>query len=280
MGNVSGFRAFPIFYEPKIKDVNQMMNTAISNRNLLSPTLESELATREKSAPEVLIYADGSCLKNGSDEAQAGAGVVLISEDHRRIKLKAAFLGALTNQKAEILACAVALESLKMPCRVRIFSDSKYVVETMLGKNRMKTNREYWNRLVNACLTHEIQWNWIRGHAGNPHQETADRLSRAAAIAKENLDKDTLDRLAEILQGAPSADVVKMIHNGLKTLAAACDGARKTDGQGFNKFDSELGHRFAQKSVLTVQEALVGKTMLAKYRTQIAAFDERLALLV
>lgn len=190
-----------------------MMNTAISNRNLSPPTLESEFATREKSAPKVLIYADGSCLKNGSDDAQAGAGVVLISEDYRRIKLKAAFLGALTNQKAEILACAIALESLKMPCRVRIFSDSKYVVETMLGKNRMKTNREYWDRLVNACSTHEIEWNWVRGHAGNPHQETADRLSRAAAIAKENLDKDTLDRLAEILQGAPSVEThVKMIH--------------------------------------------------------------------
>lgn len=242
--------------------------------------IESELATREKSAPKVLIYADGSCLRNGSDQAQAGAGVVLISCDHRRIKLKAAFLGALTNQKAEILACAVALESLKRACRVRIYSDSKYVVETMLGKNRMKTNREYWKRLVEASMTHEIEWNWIRGHNGNPHQETADRLSRAAAIAKENLDKDTLDQLAEILQGAPSEDVVRMIHNGLKTLAAACDGARKVDGQGFNKFDSELGHRFAQKSVLTVQEALVGKTMLAKYRTQIAAFDEQLALLV
>lgn len=233
-----------------------MMNTAISNRIPSPPTLESELATREKSVPEVLIYADGSCLRNGSDQAQAGAGVVLISEDHRRIKLKAVFLGALTNQKAEILACAIALESLKRACRVRVYSDSKYVVETMLGKNRMKTNREYWNRLVEASMTHEIEWNWVRGHAGNPHQETADRLSRAAAIAKENLDKDTLDRLAEILQGAPSEDIVRMIHNGLKTLAAACDGARKTDGQGFNKFDSELGHRFAQKSVLTVQEAL------------------------
>jgi hypothetical protein len=85
---------------------------------------------------------------------------------------------------------------------------------------------------------------------------------------------------AEILQGAPSAEVVKMIHNGLKTLAAACDGARKTDGQGFNKFDSELGHRFAQKPKLSTEEALVGKAMLAKYRTQISAFDEQLALLV
>lgn len=254
----------------------------VQNNSQISPPEKSVavIPSGEKSSPKVLIYADGSCLKNGSAAAQAGAGVVLVSEDRRRIKLKACFLGALTNQKAEILACAVALESLKTVCRVQIYSDSKYVVETMLGKNRMKSNREYWNRLVQACLTHEIEWNWMRGHAGNRYQETADRLSRAAASAKENLDKDTLDRLAEILQGAPGNEVVRMIHNGLKTLAASCDGEQKVDGLGFNKFDSELGHRFAVKTELTAQEALVGRGLLTKYRTQIAAFDKQLALLV
>lgn len=256
------------------------MNAENLSRDVPPTNFKDALPVTEKLSPKVTIYADGSCLKNGSENAQAGAGVVLVSEDRRRVKLKACFLGALTNQKAEILACAVALESLKIPCRVRIFSDSKYVVETMIGRNRMKSNREYWNRLIEACLTHEIEWNWIRGHNGNVFQETADRLSRAAATAKENLDKDTLDRLAEILQGAPGEAVVKMIHDGLKTLAARCDGARKVDGQGFNKFDSELGHRFAEKRELTTQEALVGRGMLTKYRTQIAAFDERLALLV
>jgi single stranded DNA-binding protein len=107
---------------------------------------ENKTMNEEKSSPKVLIYADGSCLRNGSESAQAGAGVVLMTEDRRRIKLKASYLGALTNQKAEILACAIGLESLKKPSRVRIFSDSKYVVETMLGRNRMKTNREFWSR--------------------------------------------------------------------------------------------------------------------------------------
>ena len=256
------------------------MNAQNSSQNLPPTNFDGALPVTEKPSPKVTIYADGSCLKNGSEFAQAGAGIILVSEDRRRIKLKACFLGALTNQKAEILACAVALESLKMPCRVQIFSDSKYVVETMLGKNRMKTNREFWNRLTRACLTHYIEWNWMRGHNGNPYQETADRLSRAGALSKENLDKDTLDRLAQLLQGAPGEAVVNMIHNGLKTLAARCDGARKVDGQGFNKFDSELGKRFAEKCELTAQEALVGRGILTKYRTQITAFDDQLALLV
>lgn len=247
---------------------------------LQSENLGSVLATQEKPASKVLIYADGSCLKNGSEFAQAGAGVVLMTEDRRRIKLKACYLGALTNQKAEILACAVGLETLNRPARVRIFSDSKYVVETMLGKNRMKQNREFWERLIKACLTHEIEWNWMRGHAGDTFQETADRLSRAAATAKESLDKDTLDRLALMMRGTPDERTVKMIHDGLKNLAAACDGAKRADGQGFNKFDSELGRRFAGKSFLTQSEALIARSLMSKYRSQIAGFNTELALIV
>lgn len=256
------------------------MNAANLNLNAPPHNPSSLPSSQEKSTPKVLIYADGSCLKNGSESAQAGAGVVLMTEDHQRIKLKACFLGALTNQKAEILACAIGLESLKIPCQVQVYSDSKYVIETMLGKNRMKTNHEFWERLVNACLTHKVEWTWIHGHAGDAFQETADRLSRAAATAKENLEKDTLERLAGMLQGTPDEETVKLIHNGLKTLAAACDGAKRADGQGFNKFDSELGHRFARKSQLTPTEAAAAREMLTKYRGQIARFDSQLALLV
>lgn len=255
------------------------MNTAISAQNITTsnfcPTYPAD-----ENHPKVLIYADGSCLKNGSLEAQAGAGVVLMTEDGQRIKLKASYLGALTNQKAEILACAVGLESLKKPCEVKIFSDSKYVVETMLGTNRMKSNREFLERLIKACLTHKIEWNWMRGHSGNPFQETSDRLSRAAATRKENLDKQTLDRLALMISGTPDENTVRMIHDGLKTLAAACDGAKKADGQGFNKFDSELGKKFAGKSFLTASEALIARQFLSKYRNQIAGFNKELALLV
>jgi len=187
------------------------MNSVALSQNLPVVTFGSPLSASEKQMPKVLIYADGSCLKNGSENAQAGAGVVLMTEDRRRIKLKACYLGALTNQKAEILACAVGLESLKVPSRVQIFSDSKYVVETMRGRNRMKSNVKFWERLIKACLTHKIEWNWMRGHAGDAFQETADRLSRAAATAKESLDKNTLDRLALMMRGMPDENMISMI---------------------------------------------------------------------
>ena len=130
------------------------MNSCIPSQNLPSKIIGSKLSVSEKPTPKVLIYADGSCLKNGSEDAQAGAGVVLMTENRRRLKLKACFWGALTNQKAEILACAVGLESLKYPAQIQIFSDSKYVIETMTGKNRIRSNREFWQRLIKACMTH------------------------------------------------------------------------------------------------------------------------------
>lgn len=255
------------------------METMISPQHSTNSGFNPHLAGAEKQS-KVLLYADGSCLKNGKRDAQAGAGVVLMTEDGRHIKLKASFLGALTNQKAEILACAVGLESLKRPCEVKIYSDSKYVVETMLGANRMKSNREFWERLVKASLTHQIEWNWVRGHSGNPFQETADRLSRAAATRQENLEKETLERLALLMRGTLDAHTIQMIHDGLKILAAACDGAKKADGQGFNKFDSELGKRLAAKEVLTAGETLIARNLMSKYRTQIAGFNSELALLV
>src|SRR5471030_3246422 len=184
-----------------------------------------EIATTTKTsighpipAPNIAIYANGASLKNGTPDAQSGAGAVLIDDELGHIKLKACYLGALTNQQAEIMACTIGLEDLKTPCRVEIFSDSKYVVDTMLGVNRMKTNRPYWERLVKACLRHHITWNWVRGHTGHVFQETADRLSRAAATAKASLEKSTLDRLAGLLQGKPDEDTVRMIHNGLKAV--------------------------------------------------------------
>ncbi len=249
------------------------------NMKRIEPTLfngrESPIST-----PIIAIYADGSSLRNGSPNAQSGAGAVVINDELRRIKLKACYLGALTNQQAEIMACIIALEDLKGPSRITIFSDSKYVVDTMVGVNRMKSNRDYWYRLIRACYGHHITWQWIRGHSGNVFQETADRLSRAAATAKENLQQDTLDRLALLLQGKPDDETVRMIHNGLKAIASVCDGAQMLDNQGFNKLDSAAGHDYAGKAHLSQKDAMTARALLSTYRNQIALVDGRLVLLL
>ena len=226
------------------------------------------------------MFYNKASLKNGSPDAQSGAGAVLIDNELGHIKLKACYLGALTNQQAEIMACTIGLEDLKSPCRVEIFSDSKYVVDTMIGVNRMKSNRPFLDRLVRACYRHHITWKWVRGHSGNVFQETADRLSRAAATAKASLEKDTLERLARLLQGKPDEETVRMIHNGLKAIATVCDGAQILDKQGFNKLDSAIGHSYAGKPHLDQEEALTARNLLTTYRSQIALIDGRLVLLL
>lgn len=160
-------------------------------------------------APVVSIYADASCLRNGSPEASAGCGAVIIDSNRNQLKLVARFLGPLTNQQAEIFACAKALEELRRPCRIEIFSDSRYVIDTMNGRNRMKTNRPFWGRLVDASLGHHITWRWIEGHDGETFQEVADRLARAASTAQTDLHSDDLEVLADHLSNVSNQLTVR-----------------------------------------------------------------------
>lgn len=164
---------------------------------LLRKNTSREIA--EAYTPLVTIYADASCLRNGSPDASAGCGAVMIDRNRMELKLLAKYLGPVTNQQAEILACVKALEELRRPCRVEIFSDSRYVIDTMTGKNRMKTNRPFWARLVEECYGHHISWGWVKGHDGVTFQEAADRLSRAASTGRMDLLSDDLDILAEHL---------------------------------------------------------------------------------
>lgn len=153
----------------------------------------------EDYTPLVAIYADASCLRNGAPDSAAGCGAVIIDRNRTEVKLVAKYLGPITNQQAEILACSKALEELRRPCRIEIFSDSRYVIDTMIGKNRMKTNSPFWTRLVQSSLGHHITWRWIKGHDGVPFQETADRLARAASTAATDLLSEDLNLLAEHL---------------------------------------------------------------------------------
>lgn len=149
--------------------------------------------------PIVSIYADASCLQNGSPDSSAGCGAVIIDRNRNELKLFAKYLGPLTNQQAEIFACAKALEELRRPCRVEIFSDSRYVIDTMNGKNQMKTNRPFWGSLVEASLGHHVTWRWIKGHAGVTFQEAADRLARAASTTQTDFLLNDLDFLCDHL---------------------------------------------------------------------------------
>lgn len=169
---------------------------------------KSGVENTDKYTPLVSIYADASCMRNGSLDASAGCGAVILDQNRLEIKLVAKYLGQATNQQAEILACTKALEQLRRSCRVEIVSDSRYVIDTMEGLNMMRTNRQYWTRLVEACLGHHISWRWVKGHSGVSLQEVADRLARASARVSCDLSEDCLEKLSGYLtDGAGQLDI-------------------------------------------------------------------------
>ena len=145
---------------------------------------------------QVTIFCDGSSLGNGQDSSRA-ASVALLG--YKGIwRAVGEYLGRATNQQAEIVAAAVGLEALREPCNVKVFTDSRYVVETMSGRFRRKTNLPWWERLDRAARPHKIHWEWTRGHDGHLLQEAADnaaRRSAAAGHADESILRDAVDAI-------------------------------------------------------------------------------------
>ena len=137
----------------------------------------------------VTIFCDGSSLGNGQVATRAAAVALLGYQGIWRAV--GVYLGTATNQQAEIVAAAVGLESLTEPCQVHLFSDSRYVVETMSGRFRRKTNHDWWERLDKATRRHEVKWEWLRGHDGHLVQEAADRAARKIA-AMGHVDEEIL----------------------------------------------------------------------------------------
>jgi len=101
-----------------------------------------------------------------------------------------------TNNRMELMAAIEALTALKRPCRVTLSTDSRYVMDGLTKwikgwqRNGWKTadrkpvkNADLWQRLLDAAAPHRIDWVWVKGHAGHPDNERADRLASDAASA-------------------------------------------------------------------------------------------------
>ncbi len=138
--------------------------------------------------PFVEIYADGACSGN---PGVGGFGAVLRSGE--KVLELSGCEGLTTNNRMELLGVISALEKLKAPSKVRVTTDSNYVVKGMnewIGgwirngwKNSQKKevlNRDLWERLLKVAAPHEIEWAWIKGHNGHPENERCDLLARNA----------------------------------------------------------------------------------------------------
>jgi ribonuclease HI len=144
----------------------------------------------------VTVFCDGSSLGNGQVATRAAAVAVL---GYKGIwRAVGEYLGNATNQQAEIAAAAIGLEALREPCQVHLFTDSRYVVETMSGRFRRKANPSWWQRLDQAASRHKVNWQWVRGHDGHPVQEAVDRAARRIAAAGHVDESELLDAVDRI----------------------------------------------------------------------------------
>ena len=151
------------------------------------------------SLKQVTIFCDGSSLGNGQATSRAAAVALLGYKGFWRAVGE--YLGSATNQQAEIAAAAVGLEALREPCQVKVFTDSRYVVETMSGRFRRKTNLQWWERLDRAAGKHNVHWEWTRGHAGDLLQEAVDKAARRIAAAgrvDELILRDAVDSVGTV----------------------------------------------------------------------------------
>ncbi|RUT66599.1 ribonuclease HI [Morganella morganii] len=138
---------------------------------------------------KVEIFTDGSCLGN---PGPGGYGALLRYKGREKALSGGFFLT--TNNRMELLAAIVALETLKRPCDIVLTTDSQYVRQGITqwihnwkrrgwrkADKSPVVNVDLWQRLDSAITRHQIDWQWVKGHAGHPENERCDELARAAA---------------------------------------------------------------------------------------------------
>ncbi len=145
--------------------------------------------------PIVEIFSDGACSGN---PGPGGWGTLLRSGGH--YKELSGYDPETTNNRMELCGAIDGLEALKRPSQVRLTTDSQYVkkgmTEWLAGwirkgwKNSQKkpvANRDLWEKLVELEKIHQIEWCWVKGHAGHAENERCDELAREAIINREGI---------------------------------------------------------------------------------------------
>jgi ribonuclease HI len=157
------------------------------------------MADEVASMPTVIIYTDGACSGN---PGPGGYGVVMLGGGGQRLELSHGYKHT-TNNRMELLGVIAGLETLKRPCNVKLYSDSKYVVDA-IEKGWLKSwqakgwkkadkkpvlNIDLWKRLLPMLAKHKVTFIWVKGHAANIENERCDVLAVEASQAP-NLEDD------------------------------------------------------------------------------------------
>lgn len=143
--------------------------------------------------PEIIIYTDGASRGN---PGPGGYGVVMLSGSHRR-ELSQGYQ-ITTNNRMELMAAIIGLEALKIsPCNVVIYTDSKYVTDSVEKRwvfnwvkirFKGKKNSDLWQRFLKAYESHHVKFIWVKGHASILENERCDRLAVEASFKQDLLE--------------------------------------------------------------------------------------------
>lgn len=148
----------------------------------------------------VKIYSDGAA--KGNPEGPGGyATIIKFTDKNGKNHERQFFQGykKTTNNRMELMGCITGLEALIKPCRVEVYSDSKYLTDAFnknwidswikkgwkRGKNETVKNIDLWKRLLRAKQSHDVSFIWIKGHAGHPENELCDKLAVDAACSAD-----------------------------------------------------------------------------------------------
>ena len=139
---------------------------------------------------EITIYTDGACSGN---PGPGGYGIIILSEKKRQ-ELSGGYK-LTTNNRMELMAVIVGLEQLEIPSIVNLYTDSKYIVDAVTKgwakrwrANSWKRNEidkamnpDLWEKLLDLCDKHQVEFYWVRGHSGNIENERCDKLAVKAS---------------------------------------------------------------------------------------------------
>ena len=153
----------------------------------------------------ITLYTDGACSGN---PGPGGFGAVLQLGEHRN-ELSGGFRST-TNNRMELLAVIKGLEALKQSCEVTVYSDSRYIVDAVnkgwavrwrangwrRNKKDRAVNPDLWARLLDQLERHDVDFQWVKGHAGNLGNELADKLAVAASRRDDLAVDEEYEKLA------------------------------------------------------------------------------------
>ncbi len=188
------FKGFPTMEEANLF-IKQNQNTKPKHATKSARSKPKKSCKRTQHINHVMnghtvIYTDGGCISN---PGPGGYGAVIINGKQKK-ELSGGYR-LTTNNRMELMACIVALNSLETPSKISLYSDSQYVVNGISkgwaakwrangwkkADKKEAVNPDLWEQLLQLCEKHQVKFNWVKGHAGNPENERCDVLANSMA---------------------------------------------------------------------------------------------------